>query len=279
MRRTYSLRRNALLSSTGISAGAAALLFALLFAAFRLALPDAFARAAAPALGAGAYLSGATEGFFSALRDSAQVSAENRALMSENQALSVENRTLADTVASLSALVGDSAGRTSAPGIIAGVVSRPPESPYDALVLGKGSDDGVAVGMEAFGNGGVPLGTVSWVGSGFSRLTLFSSPGTQLSAWAGAGHAPVTLHGAGAGAFTATAPRAAGLKEGDAVYAPGPGALPVGTIRRIGGAAASPEETLYIAPAADLFTLAYVVLSPGAPALDSALTCATSTSL
>lgn len=277
MRKTYSLRRNALLSSGGISAGAVALVLALLCVLARFALPGAFTRAAAPLLGAGAYVSGATDAFLSSFRDAMQVSAQNRALMSQVQSLSVENRTLTDKVASLSALLGDSSKSPSASGIIANVVARPPENPYDALTLGKGSADGVALGMEAFGDSGVPLGTITWVGSGFSRLTLFSSPGASLSAWGSTAHVPLTLSGAGAGAFTASAPRASGLAEGDAIYAPGTDALPIGTIRRIGGAAASPEETLYIAPAANPFTLVYVVLRASPPALMSALAPATTT--
>jgi cell shape-determining protein MreC len=277
MRKTYSLRRNALLSSGGLSLGAVALALALLCALARFAVPGVFAGATAPLLGAGAYVSGATDTFLSSFRNAADVSAQNRELMSQIQSLSVENRTLTDKVASLSALLGDSSKPASAPGIIASVVARPPESPYDALTLGKGSADGVKIGMEAFGDSGVPIGTITWVGSGFSRLTLFSAPGASLSAWASTAHVPVTLSGAGAGAFTASVPRASGLVEGDAVYAPGSDALPVGTIRRIGGAAASPQETLYIAPAANPFTLAYVVVRESAPALAGALSWATST--
>ena len=58
-------------------------------------------------------------------------------------------------------------------GIIAGIVARPPASPYDTLVLSAGSEEGVTLGMEAFGAGGVPLGVVSSVLANFSRVTLF----------------------------------------------------------------------------------------------------------
>ena len=58
-------------------------------------------------------------------------------------------------------------------GILAGVVARPPVSPYDTLVLAAGRVDGVEVGMEAFGAVGVPVGVVSSVLEDFSRVTLF----------------------------------------------------------------------------------------------------------
>ena len=38
-----------------------------------------------------------------------------------------------------------------ASGILAGVVARPPESPYDTLVLAAGKNAGVTLGMEVFG--------------------------------------------------------------------------------------------------------------------------------
>ena len=105
--------------------------------------------------------------FFNSFGNTATLALQNEKLMNENAALANENQALLKKTASISGLVPDTRG------IIAGIVARPPASPYDTLVLSAGSAEGVTLGMEAFGAGGVPLGVVSSVLANFSRVTLF----------------------------------------------------------------------------------------------------------
>jgi hypothetical protein len=114
--------------------------------------------------------------------------------------------------------------------------------------------------MEAFGEDGVPLGTVSSVLSSFSRVTLFSAPGTATDGWIGSAHLPITIFGAGAGAMNATMPRSANVAVGDIISIPGPGALAIGKVSRIDGDASSPSVTLRIVPNANLFSTVWVLL-------------------
>ena len=276
MKKTFLAKRNALMTPAGFSAGAAALAFVAALALVRFVFPGLFLLAVSPFWSAGNALSVATHPFFASVGDARALSAQNETLTAENQALANENRALSDKVASLAALLGDTSGSPAlVSGIVSGVVARPPVSPYDTFVLGRGTDDGVARGMEAFGDGGVPLGVVTSVTAGFSRVTLFSAPGESLAAWVGSAHTPVELTGAGAGAFSARSPRAAAIHEGDAVYAPGPGGLPIGSVRKIAGDPAAPTVELDIAPALNPFSQTWVVLRDASGGLVSALTCAT----
>jgi len=149
---------------------------------------------------------------------------------------------------------------TNQVGVVAGVVARPPESPYDSLVLAAGSNAGVALGMEAFGLGGVPIGVVSSILADFSRVTLFSAPGMNTAGWVGRAHLPLTIVGVGAGAMNAAAARPAGIAIGDTVFAPGPGMLPIGTVVRIDSDPSSPSVTLRIQPALNLFSVSWVTV-------------------
>jgi len=218
---------------------------------------------------AGDALAAASHAFISGFQQNAALVAQNEKLTDENAALANENHTLLQKEKAVAAL-GDS-------GIIAGVVARPPESPYDTLVLAAGSNAGVTFGMEAFGAGGIPLGIVSSVLADFSRVTLFSAPGVVTNGWVGAGSMSLALTGSGAGTFSAVIPRAANVAVGDTVFISGPGALPVGEVRRIDSDPSAPSVTLRIAPALNLFSTTWVVLRDTGTAFSEMPACATST--
>lgn len=253
MKKTYLAKRNALLSSADISWGAYALLFASFLLAVRLLAPNFFLNASAPLFKISDSFSRASEGLFRGFSDTAALALQNERLLNENAALASENLALVKKVESIS-------GLADMKGIIAGVVARPPFSPYDTLILSGGVNEGITLGMEAFGEGGVPLGVVSSVLAGFSRVTLFSTPGMATGGWVGQKNLPITLLGSGAGALHAFVARSAGISVGDAVFVPGPGMLPVGSVAHAEGDPTSPSITLRIAPSLNLFSVAWVTL-------------------
>jgi cell shape-determining protein MreC len=260
MKRTFLAKRNALLSPHGISWGVFALLFALFVLLVRLIAPNIFLQAVTPVFRVSEALGAGTHTFFSSFGNAAALTARNENLAGENTVLASENQALLEKVTNLSELLGTSAAQKNIPGILAGVVARPPVSPYDTLVLDAGKSDGVALGMEAFGAGGVPVGVVSQVLSDFSRVTLFSAPGTVTNGSVGHANTVLTITGAGGGAMNAIVARAATVAEGDTVFAPGPGMLPIGTVVRVESSALSPGVTLRIRPAVNIFSISWVTL-------------------
>ncbi len=255
MKRTYLARRNVLLSED-VSWGVLALAFAILMLFVRLLAPDLFWKAFTPLFHASSALSRESNAIFDSFGDTAMLAAANEKLVAGNAALVLENRSLQAKLAGIAALSG---GKIS-PEIIAGVVARPPESPYDTLVLAAGKKEGVTRGMEAFGESGVPIGVVSAVLDGFSRVTLFTAAGASTSGWVGRANAPITIIGAGGGALSASAPRAADIAIGDLVSVPGPGMLPIGSVVRIDSDPLSSAVTLRILPAVNLFSTTWVGL-------------------
>ena len=277
MKRTYLAKRNALLAEARFSWGLAALVFALLVALMRFVFPGALVTALEPAFALSSAAGSAAHTLLAPFVDAAAVSMRNDVLAEQNRSLAAENQALADKLSALTALAGGE--KTIAVGIVAGVVARPPESPYDTLIVGAGTADGVAPAMEAFGDGGIPLGVVTAVTQNAARVTLFSAPGATVAGWVGKAKLPLTLTGAGAGAFSATVPRSAAIAAGDIVYLPGPGALPAGSITRIDSNPSSPAETLRIQPAANLFTITWVELRDAGRAAADAMSMATTTRL
>ena len=78
--------------------------------------------------------------------------------------------------------------------------------------------------------------------------------------WVGQEKIPLTLIGGGGGTLGATAPRSAPIREGDSVFLPGPGALPIGSVVRIDSDPASPSVALRIQNAVNLFSVMWVEL-------------------
>lgn len=270
MKRTFLARRNALLSSASLSWGGGALLFAVVAVLMRLLAPDLFWQATSPAFGFADAVASKSRFFFAGFGDAATLAARNEVLEKENAALRYENQALLEKNRSTHAL-------GSPTGIWAGVVARPPESPYDAIVLSAGKEAGVALGQEAFGEGGVPLGAVTAVTDNFSRVTLFSAPGVITHGWVGSANTPLSLAGAGAGTVRATLSRSAKVTVGDTVFLPGPGMLPAGTVVRIDSDSASPALTLHIQMKANPFSLTWVELRDVGRAFRAAFSLGTST--
>ncbi len=255
MKKTLLARRNALFSSTKISWGALALVAVIFLLLFRLLAPNLFLKMFTPLFRVADATTEVRQAFFSSFRDTAALALQNEKLTRENAALMSENQTLREKVGSISSL-GDDVRE----GIVAGVVARPPESPYDTLVLSEGSENGITLGMRAFGEGGVPLGVVSEVLTDFSRVTLFSAHGMVVDGWVGQAHVPITITGEGAGAMSASVSRLAGVAVGDTVFAPGPGMLVVGAVTRIDNSPSSSSLTLHIMSAVNLFSISWVAV-------------------
>jgi cell shape-determining protein MreC len=237
-----------------MSWGAIALSAAIVCLLVRLLSPNFFWYALSPAFGASDTFAQAGHTLFGSFGNVASLTTRNEKLASDNAALANENETLRQKLEGVSGLV------VEAKGVVAGVVARPPESPYDTLVLAAGSADGVALGMEVFGAGNVPLGTISSVSANFSRVMLFSAPGVSVLGWVGPKHAPVIVRGEGAGAVSASVPRAAEITVDDVVSLPGPGGFAFGTVVRVDSDPSSPSVTLRIVPSVSIFSVGWVTV-------------------
>ena len=247
------------MSSRDVSWGALALAVVALLLFFRITMPNLFWQAFAPAFRVSNAIATETHTFLIHFSDAARLAEQNERLMSENAALANENQMLLKKVENLSALFGAGARKEDS-GILAGVVARPPVSPYDTLLLESGKEDGVLLGMEAFGAGGVPVGVVSSVLDDFSRVTLFSASGMTMGGWVGPQNVPLSVSGAGGGTMKASIARSSNIAEGDVVFVPGPGMLPIGSVVRVESDALSSAATLRIQPALNPFSISWVEL-------------------
>lgn len=260
MNRLFSRRaryRNGMLQSRGSMAAAVLAFLILILTIIRLVAPGFWYGMTAPIWRVGASLTTFVGGNVTTESKVALI-AERDANAEKIAALTNENAMLAARAADLTKLLGTRVA--PAPGIVAAVRARPPVAPYDVLIIDQGTADGIVLGSLVTGNGGTPIGTIGQADATQSRVTLFSTHGIQSAGWVGESRIPLTLTGAGAGAFTASVPKAAGVQVGDGVYLANTGAFPIGTVVTIEVDPSSPTVNLDVHPYSNPFSLTWVTV-------------------
>ncbi len=185
---------------------------------------------------------------------SALFSTEALALRAE---LSQQGARLADRDAlyqeniELKRLLNRAAGRAVT---IAGVLQRPPGTPYDTLVVDLGRQQGAVVGSLVSMGGSALVGVITEVMESASRVTLFSSPGQVHDGVLMVGEVAVavSVEGQGGGSLRAQVPAGSGARVGDTVRLPGVGMGLVAEVRQVHARAGESFETIYFSLPADL---------------------------
>lgn len=147
--------------------------------------------------------------------DAAAAAASTTAALADRDALYAENQ-------ELKRMLGRDAASKS---ILAGVILRPPATPYDTLVIDAGFSENVARGDEVVAGGTAIVGIVTDLYTHAARVTLFSAPGQRydglLHVNAGARTLPVAVEGQGGASLTAKVPAGTSVVPGDYVTLPG----------------------------------------------------------
>lgn len=104
---------------------------------------------------------------------------------------------------------------------LANVISRPPVSFYDTMIVDLGEDDGIFVGQRVFVNDNMIIGTISDVYKKTSLVSLFSTPNTETKGILVPSNTEINLFGNGGGSFSANIPRDLVVSPGTIVTFPG----------------------------------------------------------
>lgn len=145
-------------------------------------------------------------------------------LLALNQTLQTENENLKD-------LLGrkDSKQKT----VLASVLVKPPQTPYDLLTIDIGADQNIKVGDKVMANANVYIGEVSEVMPNLAKVTLYSTPGRKLSVVLGASSVTMEAVGIGGGNFNILVPREIEVKEGDVIVIPSITANVFGIVEKV----------------------------------------------
>lgn len=154
-------------------------------------------------------------------------------------------------------------GRTvERPVILAGVLLRPPATPYDILMTDAGEVEGVHVGDYVSAGGTTRIGMVAEVYTHSSRVVLFSAPGQTydvlLHLASTTRVVPVHMQGQGAGSFIGQVPAGTPVQVGDSLVFPGIASSFGGTVSYVHIDPKQSFITLYARLPIDLLSLQYV---------------------
>lgn len=145
--------------------------------------------------------------------------------------------------------------------IPARVLSRPPQTVYDSLLLDRGTDSGIKekdlVAIE-----GVALGRIVSVGNSFSTVQLFSTAGATHDAILGIPRAVAVVTGLGGGSFSVSLPRSVTVDVGEPVRIPNSETLIIGRVVSVEGAGTDATQIAYIASPVSMQSLDFVSIIP-----------------
>lgn len=190
-------------------------------------------------------------------------------LLEENAILKEKVSSLELTILSLSRgqtqeeILMELAGRKKSPDtIIAAVLTRPPQSPYDTIIIDAGSRDAIVLGSEVSLSEGPILGKVSEIFPNRAKVKLFSSSGEETGAILERGNVPVTLKGQGGGNFKITLPQDVSVEKGDRILSADISSRLIAVVGEVSSEATDSFKEVLAKSPTNIFNLRFVFVSP-----------------
>ncbi len=141
---------------------------------------------------------------------------------------------------------------------VAAVLSKPPRSPYDTLVIDVGSADNIVPGSKVYIGGNIIVGLVTNITPHTSLVSLFSSGGQKQDTVISRTGATFTLTGNGGQNFEVEVPKEADILWGDEFLYPGINHSIVGSVYYIDTESKGSFKTIYIRVPLNVFASEYV---------------------
>lgn len=161
-----------------------------------------------------------------------------------------------------SKLLGEFGRSTTTRRVLATVLSRPPQSPYDVLILDIGSRDTVSVGDIIYGSGGIAMGVVSETSGRTSKADLFSKTGLETQAIVERTGLAITLRGLGGGSFEVQVPQEADIMENDTVIMPALETIMIGQVVEVESVVTSAFKRVLIQAPINISYVRFVFVEP-----------------
>lgn len=142
--------------------------------------------------------------------------------------------------------------------ILAGVIARPNQLPYDVILLDQGTDDGVVEGAPVYIGNNTVIGYIHRTTARSSQVTLVTSPGFRSTVFVFGPDIYTTAVGQGGGLVRIGVPQGIDLNEGDLVVLPSVTSGVYGEVEYIESASTQPEQYGFVAPSIPLHSLRLV---------------------
>jgi cell shape-determining protein MreC len=142
--------------------------------------------------------------------------------------------------------------------VLGNVIAKPPQSPYDIVLVDAGSSSGVSLGSRVYGLGGIPLGRIGETTESQAKVVLFSSVGEDNQAVIERTGATVAIKGVGGGNLESEVGQDLDIVAGDKILLPQFNGALVATVVEVDKTATSAyKKVLYRTPI-NIFHLRFV---------------------
>ncbi len=136
---------------------------------------------------------------------------------------------------------------------ISRVLSKPPQSPYDTLVIGSGESDGIIVGNPVYMSDTIIVGTIASVTAHTAVAQLFSTGNSKQQATLERTGATFELSGAGGANFQVEVPKETDLTVGDTLLYPSSSLSVLATVYHIDTGSQSSFKKVYLRIPGNIF--------------------------
>ncbi|PIT89092.1 MAG: hypothetical protein COU27_02140 [Candidatus Levybacteria bacterium CG10_big_fil_rev_8_21_14_0_10_36_7] len=224
------------------------------------AVSSALIKIATPLFRAGDFVGKWVEGKGFVFKDKQSLLDENLVLKERNMEL--ENRQilfsfLEEENKNLKALFLSTEGREY---ILASIVSRPPQSPYDILIIDSGLEQGIREGMLVTAYGSVLIGHISEVYQRESKVKLISFPGETTNLFLQKINLAITSIGKGGENLEINLPNSIEISSGNSIMTEGNFPLIAGFVERIEVNLSDPFQKVFFRLPVNLHNLRNVMV-------------------
>lgn len=189
-----------------------------------------------------------------------------RSLVEENRRLQSDNNKLNYYILANDFLrrenddLRENAGRNKELGnsLLASVLVKPGQTPYDQLIVDVGSNLGVSVGDLVTVEGSVVIGEITEVFSNTSKVELYSTHKRVLTVLIGPNSIQTEATGMGGGNFKVKLPKETDVKEGDSVVVPSISPTVFGVIEKIDSDSQNTFQDIYFKNPVNLNEIKFV---------------------
>lgn len=144
--------------------------------------------------------------------------------------------------------------------ILAGVIGRPPEMPYDVLIIDRGGDDGVVEGAPVYSAKTAVIGVVARVYAKSAVVELLTSPGFKTAVYLYGPNIFAQAEGEGGGVLRVGVPQGITIKPGDIAVVPSVDLGVFGEVTHIESLPTDPAQYGFVTPNVALQSLRLVTV-------------------
>lgn len=152
--------------------------------------------------------------------------------------------------------------RTQDHNVLASILTYPPQTPYDIIIIDAGSNDFVALGNKVSMTEGPILGLVSEVFPRSAKVRLFTTSGEKTNAVLERNEIPVILEGVGGGNFRISLPRNIDVEKGDRILSRDLSSRLLAVVGDVSAKSTDSFKEIIAKSPANIFNLRFVFVTP-----------------